>query len=64
MRRTLTAAALGGHVRVEFENNLHMADGAVARDNAAQVEQIAGAARLAGRRTVDAAAARTLLGME
>lgn len=60
----LTAAALGGHVRVGFENNLYMADGAVARDNAALVDQIAGAAGLAGRRTVDAATARTLLGMQ
>lgn len=59
----LTAAALGGHVRVGFENNLYMADGAVARDNAALVEQIAGAAGLTGRRTADAATARTLLGM-
>lgn len=60
----LTAAAFGGHVRVGFENNLYMADGAVARDNAALVEQIAGAARLVGRHTADAATARTLLGMK
>ena len=38
----LTAAyALGGKVRVGFENNLHMADGSIAADNAARVAEIA-----------------------
>lgn len=40
----LGAAALGGHVRLGFENNLHMPDGRMARDNA---EVIAGFVRLA-----------------
>ena len=39
------AAALGGHVRVGFENNLYLPDGATAADNAALV---AAAARGAG----------------
>lgn len=41
----VTAAALGGHVRVGFENNLLLADGAIAPDNAALVRQVAEGAR-------------------
>lgn len=40
-----TAAALGGHVRVGFENNLYLKTGALAPDNAALVTQAADAAR-------------------
>lgn len=35
----LTAAALGGHSRIGFENNMYMADGSLAPDNAALVAQ-------------------------
>lgn len=42
----LGAAALGGHVRIGFENNLHLPDGSIARDNA---ELIGCFADLAGR---------------
>lgn len=58
----LTAAALGGHVRVGFENNLLLADGSTAPDNAALVRQTADAAGLAGRSIADAATARQILG--
>ncbi|RMF17261.1 MAG: 3-keto-5-aminohexanoate cleavage protein [Alphaproteobacteria bacterium] len=34
------AIALGGHVRIGFENNLHLADGRLAPDNAALVRQL------------------------
>jgi uncharacterized protein (DUF849 family) len=44
-----TAAALGGHVRVGFENNLRLKDGSVAPDNAALVRQSADMARCLGR---------------
>src|SRR5690606_7098937 len=37
----LTAAGLGGQVRLGFENNLWLADGALAANNAQLVEQIA-----------------------
>ena len=43
------AAALGGHVRVGFENNLLLKDGRVAPDNAALVAQAAELARCLGR---------------
>jgi 3-keto-5-aminohexanoate cleavage enzyme len=44
--RTVTSAALfGGHVRVGFENNLHLPDGALAPDNASLVEVAAVALR-------------------
>ncbi|HEY8368815.1 MAG TPA: 3-keto-5-aminohexanoate cleavage protein [Thermodesulfobacteriota bacterium] len=58
----LTAAALGGHVRVGFENNLLLADGRRAADNAAIVAQIVDGLRLIGRPLADAAGARALLG--
>lgn len=56
----LTAAGLGGHVRIGFENNSLMADGRPARDNAALVTQSAGALALMGRRPGAAAEARAL----
>lgn len=45
----LAAAALGGHVRVGFENNLLLRDGRVAPDNAALVAQVAQGAHVLGR---------------
>ena len=56
----LAAAALGGHVRVGFENNLHLQDGSLARDNAALVSQLAEAAHVLGRPLADANAVRRL----
>jgi 3-keto-5-aminohexanoate cleavage enzyme len=44
-----TAAALGGHVRVGFENNLYLKDGSVAADNGALVRQAVQAAQVLGR---------------
>ena len=56
----LAAAALGGHVRVGFENNLYLRDGSLARDNAALVSQAAEGARVLGRPLADASAVRRL----
>ena len=53
-----TAAALGGHVRVGFENNLLLNNGQVAPDNAALVRQIADSARVLGRSLYTAQQAR------
>lgn len=64
-RETACAAAaitLGGHVRVGFENNLHLPDGTLASDNAALVAAAAQVARSVGRPLASgAAAARALL---
>lgn len=57
----LTAAALGGHARVGFENNIYLADGSVAPDNAALVRQIADSVSLLGRKLADADHARAHL---
>ncbi len=57
----LTAAGLGGHVRVGFENNLLLADGRLAASNAELVEQVAAGARLLGRPLADIAATRAFL---
>jgi uncharacterized protein (DUF849 family) len=35
----LAATAAGGHVRLGFENNLHLPDGSLAADNAALIRQ-------------------------
>lgn len=43
------AAAMGGHVRVGFENNLQLVDGTPAINNAALVAQAAAACRVIGR---------------
>jgi 3-keto-5-aminohexanoate cleavage enzyme len=53
-----TAAALGGHVRVGFENNLLLNNGQMAPDNAALVRQVADSARVLGRKLCTAAQAR------
>ncbi|MFG1214429.1 3-keto-5-aminohexanoate cleavage protein [Xanthobacter flavus] len=45
----LTAAGLGGHVRVGFENNLFAPDGTLTDNNAAQVRRAAEGARLLNR---------------
>ncbi len=50
----VNAVALGGGVRVGFENNLLLADGTGAPDNAANVAQVAAAVRKMGRQTASA----------
>jgi uncharacterized protein (DUF849 family) len=57
----LTAAGLGGHVRVGFENNLWLADGRLAASNAELVAQVAAGARLLGRPVADIATTRAFL---
>jgi uncharacterized protein (DUF849 family) len=52
------ALALGGHVRVGFENNLWRRDGHLAPDNASLVRQVAESAALAGRPLASAAQVR------
>lgn len=60
----LAAASLGGHARLGFENNLLLADGSPAPDNAALVTQLAAALPLAGRRPATAPEARSLLALD
>jgi uncharacterized protein (DUF849 family) len=50
----LTAAGLGGQVRIGFENNLQLPDGRSAPDNAALVANVAAGARALGRPPADA----------
>ena len=56
-----TAAALGGHARVGFENNLLLPSGAEARDNGELLRATAAAVRAIGRSLADAATARRIL---
>ena len=60
-RCAATAAALGGHVRVGFENNLALKDGSPAGSNADLVMQVRELAAALGRPLADGATARTLL---
>lgn len=55
------ALELSGHARVGFENNMLLADGSTAPDNAALVLQAAAAAREAGRAIADPATARDMM---
>ncbi len=57
----LTAAVLGGHSRVGFENNFRLGDGSVAPGNAALVEQAHRNAAAIGRQAADGATARAML---
>lgn len=57
----VASAALGGHVRVGFENNRLLPDGATAPTNAASVALVAAASHAMGRPTADADDARALL---
>lgn len=56
------AAALGGHVRVGFENNLEQADGSMAASNAERVAAVAALVRGMGRKVADVAETTALLG--
>lgn len=58
---SLATAALGGHVRVGFENNLWCADGTLAPTNAALVKQVSDGAGLIGRPVADVEQTHTLL---
>jgi uncharacterized protein (DUF849 family) len=57
----LTAAGLGGHVRVGFENNLWLIGGVLAAHNAQLVEQVSAGAALLGCELADLAATRAFL---
>ncbi len=57
----LTAAGLGGHAQVGFENNLWLVDGRLAASNVELVEPIAAGARLLGRDLADITTTRAFL---
>ena len=56
----VAAAALGGHVRVGFENNLYLKGGSTAARNSDLVAQAADAARMLNRALMDADGVRQL----
>lgn len=58
----LTALGLNGHARIGFENNLLLANGSAAPDNAALVRQTVESAGVMGRSIAKPAEARTILG--
>src|SRR5262245_16385612 len=57
------AVALGGHVRVGYEDNPYMAPGEFARNNAVLVERMVGIARSLGREVATPNEARKILGL-
>jgi uncharacterized protein (DUF849 family) len=59
----VAAARLGGHVRVGFENNLHLPDGTLAPDNAALVAAVADQIRGEGCGIMDPRGARRMMGI-
>ena len=60
-RAALAAMRAGGHARLGFENNIHLAGGRVAPNSAALIAEAAAAAH--GRRAATPAEARTALGI-
>lgn len=59
-----SAARLGGHCRVGFENNLQHADGSTLADNQSSVALVASSAAELGRAIASPSQARKILGME
>ena len=57
----IAAAALGGHARVGFENNLYLPDGRVAPNNAALISPVVQGAVAMGRPVADADTAREIM---
>lgn len=55
---TLTAAMLGGHVRIGFENNQHLLDGSIAQSNAELIKQFVSFSRVSGRDIANVETAR------
>lgn len=55
--------ALGGHVRVGFEDNLYMEKGVLAESNGQMVEKVVQLAKLLGREVATPAEAREILGL-
>ncbi len=58
---TITAAALGGHARIGFENNLYLSSGDLAENNQQLIGQATEAARLLNRPLANATQARAIL---
>ena len=57
------AVALGGHVRVGYEDNPYIAPGEFARNNAVLVERMVGISQRLGRDVATPAEARKILGL-
>ena len=58
------AVALGGHVRVGYEDNPYIAPGEFAKNNAVLVERMVGIAQRLGRDIATPAEARKILGLQ
>lgn len=64
MRMAEQAAAMGGHVRVGLEDNLHIAKGQLATSNAEQVAKVREIVEAVGRTVATPAEARSMLGLK
>ncbi len=59
-----TTIALGGHVRVGFEDNVYMSKGVLAKSNGEMVERVVQIAKLMNREIASPAEAREILGLK
>ena len=59
-----TTIALGGHVRVGFEDNVYMSKGVLAKSNGEMVERVVQIAKLMNREIATPAEAREILGLK
>jgi uncharacterized protein (DUF849 family) len=64
MRMAEQAAAMGGHVRVGLEDNLHIAKGQLATSNAEQVAKVREIVEAVGRTVATPGDARAMLGLK
>ena len=55
--------AMGGHVRVGFEDNVYMSKGVLAKSNGEMVERVVQMAKLLNREVATPAEAREILGL-
>ena len=58
------AIAMGGHVRVGFEDNLYLSRGVLAKSNGELVGKVVEMAKLLGREIATPAEARKILGLK
>ena len=57
------AMAMGGHVRVGFEDNLYLEKGVLAKSNGELVAKVVDMAKLIGREIATPAEARVIMGL-
>ena len=64
MPMAMIGMAMGGHVRVGFEDNIYLSRGVLAKSNGELVEKVVEMAKLLGREIASPDEAREILGLK